>query len=380
MGRPGYLLVLTWPISRTGGVNEVVLALAGKLRDYGYRPIIAVATWDGTPAQPVEYRGIEVATLRLREPVFPGFFKTILADSVALLRLVRERNVAAVNFHFPSLDASVPALLKTLGNLRIPFVLSFHGADVPPIQSSTGINKRLWHFVLTRASAVTTCSQALGGDLRAILPDLRIIVIHNGMDADLFPALSRGSHSGPPSILNIGKFEHKKAQDVLLKAFLRLCEGGVEAKLVLVGGEGPQLAATRELIAALNLASKVEVHVNVPHEQIPAFMQDADLFVLPSRVEPFGIVLLEAGAARLPVIASRVGGIPELLEHERTGLLVPPDDEYALFAAIHKLLTDKEYAAQLAAAWHSQVLANWSWEQTARGYLQAAGLDVLERL
>jgi glycosyltransferase involved in cell wall biosynthesis len=379
-GRPAYLLLLTWPISQTGGVNEVVLALAGKLRDYGYYPIIAVATWDGAPAQPAEYRGIEVITVRLREPILPGLLKTVLADSAAFLRLVRERNVAAVNFHFPSLDVWAPAVLKMLGLLKVPLVLSFHGADVPPLQSSTGMNKRLWRFVLKRATAVTACSHALSRELLAFSPRLGVTVVQNGVDADLFRTRSRLPHTGPPSILHIGKFEHKKAQDVLLKAFRQLCELGIDAKLVLVGAAGPQLNGTRELIAALNLESKVEVHVNVPHERIPSLMQGADLFVLPSRVEPFGIVLLEAGAAGLPVIASRVGGVPELLEDGRTGLLIAPDDEDALFAALHKLLTDKEYAAQLAAAWHSQVLTNWSWEQTTRGYLQTAGLKTLQRL
>jgi glycogen(starch) synthase len=144
---------------------------------------------------------------------------------------------------------------------------------------------------------------------------------------------------------------------------------------MLVGADGPELAATRELIVELKLTPQVELRVNVPHQQIPGLMQAADLFALPSRSEPFGIVLLEAGAAGLPVIASRTGGIAELLEHEKTGLLIPSDDESALFEALRRLLCDRDYAGRLAAAWHSRVLANWSWERTTLHYLRAAGLS-----
>jgi glycosyltransferase involved in cell wall biosynthesis len=80
-------------------------------------------------------------------------------------------------------------------------------------------------------------------------------------------------------------------------------------------------------------------------------------------------VLLEAGAAGLPVIAARVGGIPELMEHERTGLLIPPDDAEALAAAIRRLITDSLLADSLARSWHERVLATWSWNATGQKYI-----------
>src|ERR1700676_4588392 len=100
-------------------------------------------------------------------------------------------------------------------------------------------------------------------------------------------------------------------------------------------------------------------------------MAQADLFGLPSRSEPFGIVLLEAGAAGLPVIATRVGGIPELIEDGLTGVLVPPDDLVALEGAMRRLLTDITDANRLAQAWHKKVITTWSWERTCRQYLSA---------
>lgn len=375
---PGYLLVLTWPISGTGGVNEVVLALAEQVKARGYRPVIAIATWNGD-AQPEMFQGIRVVSLRLREPAspdgkishMPGFLRTLVPDIRAFRRLLKREGVAVVNAHFPNLESIVPALLKAVKILNIPYVLSFHGADVVPMVNSIGMGRRLWQFILGQADAVTACSAALAREIVAFEPRVQPFAIHNGVNAELFGAPIRQDSR---VILSIGKFEHKKGQDVLLKAFRKLVDAGVDAKLMLVGGEGPRLEAVRNLIRDLRLGERVDLRVNVPHEQVPALMSEARIFVLPSRIEPFGIVLLEAGAAGLPVIATSVGGIPELIENESSGLLIPADDEDALLRSIRRLWDDPALAQSLATRWHERVLANWSWQETAAKYLQAAGL------
>lgn len=378
--RPGYLFILTWPISISGGVNEVVLSLADQVATRGYRPIIGIANWDETQQAP-SYRGIELAALRLREPLSPdgttshwkGFARTFWRDSRALQRLVAERGISVVNSHFPNLETITPALLRARNRLNARYVLSFHGADAVPMCASQGLARRLWSFVLRSADAVTACSAALARDIQQFEPAVHPIAIHNGVDATLFPAAPRSPSN---LLLNIGKFERKKGQDLLLRAFRRFIDNGADARLLLVGGEGPEIEHIRALIAQLSLQDRVEMRVNVPHDQIPNIMRGARCFVLPSRLEPFGIVLLEAGAAHLPVIATSVGGVPELIEPDVTGLLIPPDDEDALLAAIQRLWTDQALAESLAACWHERVLSNWSWERTATRYLEAAGGSV----
>lgn len=375
---PGYLFILTWPISRTGGVNEVVLALAERVRARGFRPVIAIASWNGDP-QPASFRGIDVVSLRLREPASPdgarwhlkGFAATLPGDLRSFQRLLVRERIAVVNSHFPNLETVVPAMLKAMRRLRIPWVLSFHGADVVPMSHSTGWGRRLWHLVLSRADSITACSGALARDISTFFPAARVVAIHNGVDAESFhPAVFQASRN----ILNIGKFEHKKGQDVLLKAFRRMLDAGVDASLTLVGGEGPELPDIRKQIEDLQLCDRVMLHVNVPHEQIPGMMQQARMFVLSSRLEPFGIVLLEAGAARLPVVATEVGGVPELIDNECAGLLIPPDDEDALCRAMMRLWNDSDLAESVAGRWHERVRSRWSWDETANRYLQAAGV------
>jgi glycosyltransferase involved in cell wall biosynthesis len=223
--------------------------------------------------------------------------------------------------------------------------------------------------VIGQADGVAACSEALRREVLRVAPGARVVTIHNGVDRALF-ACAREPRPRLRRILHIGKFEHKKAQDIVLQAFRRILRDFPDARLQLVGAEGPALAETRMLISGLGLAQSVELHVNAPHEQVPAFMQAADIFVLPSRLEPFGIVLLEAGVSGLPVIATRVGGIPELIEHEQTGLLIAPDDAAALESAIRRLMADRPLAEALARRWQQRVLATWSWRTTGQKHIE----------
>ena len=375
---PGHLLLLNWPVHVPGGVNEAVLGLALQLQARGIRPTIAIATWSNDP-QPAKTRGVEVVSLQMREPVspesgfrvFPGFLRTLLPDSKALLALLRSRNIQVVNAHFPNLDVILIMILKALGLYRGKLLLTFHGAEITEIrQSNGGLFRKLWRSVMVRADSVVACSDALCRDVLDFAPRARVETIHNGADIDLFDAVSHTPRPGRiRRLLHIGKYEHKKSQDVILRAFKQLLAVYPDCSLVLIGADGPLLLPTRQLIQKLQLEKQVKLHVNVPHHQLPAFMAGADLFILPSRTEPFGIVLLEAGAAGLPVIATHVGGIPELLEHERTGLLIAPDSVDELLLALRRLIENPLLAHQLADSWHQRVINTWSWGISCEKYL-----------
>jgi glycosyltransferase involved in cell wall biosynthesis len=372
---PGYLLILNWPVSIPGGVNEAVLGLAQDLQTRGYHPIIGVATWAKDP-QPEMARGIEIVSLRLRDPyaegsgvrLLPGFLRTLPSDIRSLVAFLRLRNIQVVNSYFPSLDVGIILLLKLLGVYQGKFIFTFQGADIRAIGKTQGLVRKIWQLLIRKADGIVACSEALSREVISVVPGAHVTTIHNGVDVRLF-SRTRQPRSRLQRILHIGKFEYKKSQDVVLRAFRRLLEIDPDVSLVLIGATGPELDQTRTLISDLGLESKVELHVNVPHEQLPAFMETADIFVLPSRVEPFGIVLLEAGAAGLPVIATRVGGIPELIEHERTGLLISPDSVDELEAAIKRLMIDTSLAESLARNWQDKVLASWSWRATGQKYI-----------
>ena len=371
---PVYLFAISWRVELVGGVNEVVLSLARQLEDHSsYRPVIAELTWDRV-RQPSKTRGIPVVKLRARElsgvRLLLGWLATLPFDFFALARFLRREKVAAVNFHFPTLNTVVFFLLRWSRLYRGKILLSFHGSDIVGIANSRGAYRTLWCRIIMSADGVVTCSEDLRRQVLALVPRAtRVVAIHNGVDALLFDGKKRAPREHHHTILHIGKFEYKKSQDVLLKSFQLLLDSVPDAKLILVGAGGPMLAEVRELISKLELQERVQLHVDVPHERIPEFFERADLLVLPSRLEPFGLVLLEAGAAGVPVVATRVGGIPELLQDGVTGILVPADDMAKLEAAMRRMLTDSEAATRMAQAWREKVLTCWSWRETCNKYL-----------
>lgn len=137
-----------------------------------------------------------------------------------------------------------------------------------------------------------------------------------------------------PVIIQVGKYDSNKAQDVTLRAMRKLLDEGLCADLILIGGEGSALDEVHRMIKQLKLEAHVQVHVRLDHEKIPALMAKASVFVLPSRNEGLPLVLLEAGVVGLPVVATKVGGIPELIKDHQTGLLINPDQPSELAEAI----------------------------------------------
>jgi glycosyltransferase involved in cell wall biosynthesis len=381
---PGYALVMSWARldgPGGGGVSEVVQSLAIQLRTrQAYDPFVLIGTWDREP-DPAPYRdGIEGVNLRMRAPVVDHmilrrlltFARVLPADLWALAALVRKRRIEVINAHYPSLHMYVVWLARCFGLYRGKIILSFHGGDLTAISQLPALGRLAWRILLSRVDRVVACSNDLARRLSQIAPAARVEAIPNGMDVEIFRRQPRTGLQRR-RILNVGKYERRKGQDVLLEAFELLLKSVPDASLTLVGVESPGLPAIREWIADHGLNSRVDLHVNVPHTQVPDFMDHADIFVLPSREEAFGIVLLEAGAAGLPVVASRAGGIPELIEDGVTGLLVPIGDSTQLEQALRSLMTDSAAADRMALAWHERSLANWNWDRTCSRYLEIVG-------
>jgi glycogen(starch) synthase len=188
-------------------------------------------------------------------------------------------------------------------------------------------------------------AQRLADDPRAG----EVRVINRGIDhrafidpgPDPFPQVR-----GRPRVVFIGRIVWPKGPDTLIRAFARLQTPGVRLLLV---GDGPERARCERLARQLGVAERIHVSGFIAHDRVPAVLASADLLVLPSVYEELGTVLVEALHAGLPVIASRVGGIPEVVGDGETGLLVPPGDPGALAHAIDTVLGDPELARRLGA-------------------------------
>ena len=208
--------------------------------------------------------------------------------------------------------------------------------------------------------------------VRRGIPESKITVILNGIeDKPASPALvEEHTNWAPPVICAIGRLVSIKRFDVLLRALARLTAMGREFTLVLVG-DGPQSGRLRQLATELYLEDKV-VFAGYRHDA-REILSGADVFVMSSDMEGLPIVLLEAVSARVPVVATEVGGIAEVIVHEQSGLLVPPADPDALAAALCATLDNpslsKDRAAEARSWYERHATAQVMAEQTKQVYV-----------
>jgi alpha-maltose-1-phosphate synthase len=245
------------------------------------------------------------------------------------------------------------------------------------------------------ADAVVAVSAGMRADVLAVYPDLdpaRVHVVHNGVDADAYrpvtdPGVVRSLGVDPdrPYALFVGRITRQKGLVHLLAAAEQLPP---DAGLVLCAGAADTPAERQqvaEAVAALQARRPgvVWIEAMLPREQLVPLITGATVFVCPSVYEPLGIVNLEAAACGTAVVASAVGGIPEVVDDGRTGLLVPYDPadvatfEAGLAARIAELLADPARAAAMGAAGRERVLTEFGWpavaQQTVAVYSQVLG-------
>jgi glycosyltransferase involved in cell wall biosynthesis len=261
--------------------------------------------------------------------------------------------------------AYVGATFKRL--FGIPFVVRPHGCDVLPgdrIRRHPGLERRL-----RRALAVADAVIAQGGFLKDVILELgveekRIHVIHNGVDVAAYATGALFPHPRP-YILGLGKLKPHKGFDILLRAYARLHNPPLD---LLIAGHGGQQQALGTLAHQLGIGHRVRFVGFVAGQEKVNLYRSATVFVCPSRREPFANVILEALAAGLPVVASAVGGNPELVHHEKHGLLFPAEDDQALAAALRRLIDLPALRHALRASVPGFV-QQFDWPSVAQRYL-----------
>ena len=214
-------------------------------------------------------------------------------------------------------------------------------------------------------------------------------VIYNGVDLKKYEYTDAcctlpeeyGFPEGTPLVGVVARLEPEKGHRTLLEAWPLVLERVPNARLLIIG-EGSQRAALEDQAEQMNLLGEhcsddrcvgtrrarpdASVLFTGLRDDVPAVTAALDVAVLPSYREAQGLALLEAMALRRPVVATAVGGVPEMVEHEQTGLLVPPRDPVALGAAIARVLTDHPLADMLARAGHDFVHAHFSLDEMVR--------------
>lgn len=284
---------------------------------------------------------------------------------------LKEDGIPHLHTHFISRPADMAELVAQLSG--VPFSLSAHAKDIY-LSDASDLRRKL-----EAAKFTVTCTEFNCHALRAIAPDAQISRMYHGIDHSLFHPAQRKVASAVPMILSVGRLREKKGLDTLIAASSVLRARGIpfSCEIVGYGEERDQLAA---MIESHDLSGQIVLAGKLTRERVIERYARAAVFVQPSRVAADGDrdgipnVLLEAMAMGVPVVATRVSGIPELVRHGTTGLLVEPDDPEALANAMGQLIDDQAgngmWSTQLASAAREAVLRDFDNDRNLRVLLE----------
>lgn len=283
----------------------------------------------------------------------------ILADTQYLPELIHA--------HWSYRSGFIGALLKD--EYHCPLVITTHGSDVHTWLDEPKKRDRIL-FSLHSADAIICVSRALAARLRAEgIAFEKIHHIPNGVDLTAFsrrqtPLMHelQNRFSGVSLFLCVANFLPVKGQDILLQALALLPEDAGAAIFV---GDGPEQPRLEKLVKELGLTQRVFFAGKQPHDEIAEWMSAVDVLVIPSRNEGWPTVIFEALACGLQVVGTAVGGIPEALDSDELGIVVPPEDPVALASALSKVAQRKVDREKLRAR-----AEMFSWERLSERVLQ----------
>ena len=271
-----------------------------------------------------------------------------------LVYQARSTNIAHLHAHFAHSPTSVAMFASIISG--IPFSFTAHAKDIYTSQKNQLAEK------IDKARFVVTCTRYNKEYLEGLAQHRHVIhCIYHGIDLDLFFAHAVERSPAPPyTFMTIARFVEKKGIPDILAALALLAETGFPFRYILIG-DGEDKEHIAQQIRTLNLHDYVSMPGTLPHEQVLEYFQQADCFVLGCRIAGNGDrdgipnVLAESMALGVPVVGTRISAIPELVEHEHTGLLVDAACPAELAAALKRMVTDQSLREKIIPAARKQV-------------------------
>lgn len=401
--RIALLSVHTCPLDQpgtgdSGGMNVYVRQAARRLADMGVAVDI-FSRWAGTAERVREmHPGVRVIHLEAGPPravpkgELEGYLSQFLYsllqfEAEECARLGLERVYDAVHSHY-WLSGSTGRLAAE--RWQVPLVHSFHTlgrvknrALAPGDQPESPARIAAEERIVADADCILAPTTDEARDLISLYgaaPD-RVAVVTPGVDTEIFtpgPSDVRARHGleHRTLVLFAGRLQLLKAPDIAVRAIAELArsEPALDPMLLVLGGPSGTAhvdpKGLEKLAADLGISERLLVHEPVPHEQLPAWYRAADVVLVPSRNESFGLVALEASACGVPVVATDVGGLRTAVRDGVTGLLVPGADPAAFAHALADILTDAPRAQAMGEA-GVRYARRYDWRRAAAGLLAA---------
>jgi glycosyltransferase involved in cell wall biosynthesis len=252
---------------------------------------------------------------------------------------------------------------------RLPLLVTLHGTDVGMINKNF-LFACLARWVFKHATGISVVSNFIKSQLVGKLgvPPEKIVVLPMPIDPEMIY-----KKEVPPSerrmILCVARFTKQKNLGTLVRAFHEVYQKHRDIELVIIG-EGPEKDNLLDLIRELDLEQKVFLRDLMSQEILNEYYNKSVMVILPSIDEGFGLVMVEGQLCKKPVIGADSGGIPEIIEHGRTGLLFPPKDHENLASAVERILSDENLASRLSEAGYESAVARFSQEAFLRKYVE----------
>jgi glycosyltransferase involved in cell wall biosynthesis len=373
------VLFLTHSFPRTEGdaAGSFILRLAVALRGEDVNVRVVAPAAAGRPASE-EIEGVSVerfryAPRRYEKLAYTGNMASDVASSwtakfalvgflgsdfVHAVRARRTFEPEIVHAHWWFPNGVVGTWVARLAGL--PLVTTLHGTDVR-LARKVGVAKPLFGHVLEHSSAVTTVSRWLKEETEALVPGVHPTVAPMPVSTDLFHP--GGSRDGQ-RLLFVGRLSNQKGIEHLLHALAAMKS---PASLDIVG-DGPNRPALEQVAKQLGIAERIRWHGQISHSDLPRYYQRAAAVVVPSIDEGLGLVAVEALLCETPVVAFDSGGLRDVIQHEKTGLLVKPGDRAALAGALDDLLARDGRGSDLGRAGRLYALSAFAPESVARRY------------
>lgn len=356
---------------QTGGAELQMFLLAKFLDKSRFTPILACSNYPALNrwCENFTKEGIKVIRLNVKHKHDPR-------HHFQLKKIIKEEKIDLAHLHLWN-PASCRYAFSAASSCKIPIITTEH--DPFPLSFLKNLLKK---ESLKKVSKIVSVSENNREFLAALYSEHKdkINVIHNGLDLTWWQSqLLRFTDQDRRKIkeelffarentliiISIAELHERKGLKYLIEAIPEVAEKFPNIKLVLVG-EGAERKNLENLIRKL----KIENHVILTGRQkeIPKLLKSSDIFVLPSRREAFGLVILEAMITKLPVIASKTGGIPEIIDHGKTGLLVKPENSESIATALIDLISNPEKRAKLATSGHKLVHEKFNAKKMAEEY------------